>query len=56
MTSSQHVHLTCVLRFPVYRYLYPPTHENSNDFTRLELEEVYREKEIRKVTLMKFRI
>lgn len=23
MTSSQQVHLTCLLRFPVYRYLYP---------------------------------
>ena len=44
MTSSQHVHLTCLLRFPVYRYLYPPTHENSNDFTRLQLEKAYRYK------------
>lgn len=42
MTSSHLVHLTCLLRFPVYYYLYPPTHENSNDFIRLQHQTVYR--------------
>lgn len=37
MTPSQRVHLTCLLRFPVYRYLYPLTRENSSGFTRLAL-------------------
>lgn len=40
MTSSHHVHLTCLLGFPVYRYLYPPPHVNSNDFTRHQKEDV----------------
>lgn len=35
MTSPQHVRLTCLLKFPVYRYLYPPTQEYGDDFTRL---------------------
>lgn len=41
MTSSHHVHLTCLLRFPVYRYLYPPPHVNSNDFTRHQKEDAH---------------
>lgn len=42
MTPSQRAHLTCLLRFPVYRYLYPLAHEYSNGFARLAVLVVHR--------------